>query len=121
MLSQLEWHTFTIPVDLPQIDVRLIYITYIIVLIVHVGSSSPLQASTLLKNPFSTEPRAGRKTLYSPDSRLPAIVSVNVSCYWSGYEGASKRQYRMRFEVDEMIRDWLISGQKRGEFCAEVC
>ena len=27
----------------------------------------------------------------------------------------------MRFDIEEMVRDWLISGRKRGDFKAEVC
>ncbi|KLO12624.1 hypothetical protein SCHPADRAFT_998021 [Schizopora paradoxa] len=102
VLSDLGWRTFSIPVDLPQID---------------------LLASTSIhvaENPFSTVPRAiGRKGNLFAGQPFTAVVSVNVSCYWSGREDAANRPYRMRFEVDEMIRDWLISGQKRGEFCAK--
>lgn len=29
---------------------------------------------------------------------------------------SSRKSYQMRFDVDEMVRDWLIGGQKRGDF-----
>lgn len=28
--------------------------------------------------------------------------------------------YRMRFDVEELLSDWLVSGQKRGDFIAKV-
>ena len=27
----------------------------------------------------------------------------------------------LRFDVEEMVREWLVSGQKRGDFSAAVC
>jgi hypothetical protein len=34
--------------------------------------------------------------------------------------GDKERKYMMRFDVEEMVSDWLVSGQKRGDFAAMV-
>ena len=74
----------------------------------------------LVASPFDTKPL--------PVENMPpvfagqpvtAIMSIHTSFYWAAKEKGVK-QYRMRFQVDENIKDWLISGQKRGEFKAKV-
>ena len=51
---------------------------------------------------------------------VTAILSIHTSFFWAAPD-KDVQQYRMRFQVDENIKDWLISGQKRGEFKAKVC
>lgn len=35
-------------------------------------------------------------------------------------EDSDTTSYRMRFDIEEMSKDWLVSGRKRGDFIAVV-
>ncbi len=52
---------------------------------------------------------------------IPALLSIQTSFYWGTRQGVNHTSYQMRFDVEEMVRDWLISGRKRGDFEAKVC
>ena len=66
------------------------------------------------KLPSSTPLYAGQPT--------QALLSICTSFHWGPgtYEGKKGGTYRMRFDVEELLNDWLVSGQKRGEFLAKV-
>lgn len=53
---------------------------------------------------------------------IQVLLSVNTSFHWGPgtYEGKREKTYRMRFDVEELLNDWLVSGQKRGDFLAKV-
>lgn len=53
---------------------------------------------------------------------VQALLSINTSFHWGpgGYEAKKEKTYRMRFDVEELLSDWLVSGQKRGDFLAKV-
>lgn len=70
---------------------------------------------------------AGIRILPSASQELPALyagqpidaqLTIHTSFHWGA--GSGDRQYRMQFDVEEMIRDWLVSGKKRGDFLAKV-
>ncbi|KAK0450746.1 hypothetical protein EV421DRAFT_2050577 [Armillaria borealis] len=48
---------------------------------------------------------------------IPAVLSIQTSFHWDA-SGGKERKYRMRYDVEEMVRDWLVSGRKRGDFSA---
>ncbi|KAI0306635.1 hypothetical protein B0F90DRAFT_1691802 [Multifurca ochricompacta] len=50
---------------------------------------------------------------------IPALLSIKTSFHWGKRQHASRKSYQMRFDIQEMVRDWLISGRKRGDFEAE--
>ncbi|KAI0256634.1 trafficking protein particle complex subunit 10 [Lactifluus subvellereus] len=52
---------------------------------------------------------------------IPALLSIQTSFHWDAKQeqDGGRRSYRMRFDIEEMVQDWLISGQKRGDFQAE--
>lgn len=52
---------------------------------------------------------------------IPALLSIQTSFHWGTEQDADRTSYQMRFDVEEMVRDWLISGRKRGDFEAKVC
>ena len=41
--------------------------------------------------------------------------------YCAGQDKKNAKEYKMRFLLEENIKDWLVSGQKRGDFVAKVC
>lgn len=53
---------------------------------------------------------------------IQALLSICTSFHWGPgtYEGKKETTYRMRFDVEELLGDWLVSGQKRGDFLAKV-
>ena len=61
-----------------------------------------------------------RRSLYAGQP-IQVLLSINTSFHWGPrtHEGKEKT-YKMRFDVEELLDDWLVSGQKRGDFLARV-
>lgn len=51
---------------------------------------------------------------------VSAVISINTSFHWGGNSDDGERKYMLRFDVEEMLKDWLVSGRKRGDFLATV-
>lgn len=51
---------------------------------------------------------------------IPAILTIHTSFHWGSSVDDKERAYMMRFDVEEMVREWLVSGRKRGDFAAKV-
>ena len=53
---------------------------------------------------------------------MQALLSISTSFHWGPgtYEQKKEKTYKMRFDVEELLSDWLVSGQKRGDFLAKV-
>jgi len=51
---------------------------------------------------------------------VQAKLSIHTSFHWSLHRRESDQGYLMQFDVEEMLHDWLLSGQKRGDFVAKV-
>ncbi|KAJ7063184.1 trafficking protein particle complex subunit 10 [Mycena amicta] len=49
---------------------------------------------------------------------IPATLTIHTSFHWGSSVNDKQRSYMMRFDVEEMVRDWLVSGRKRGDFAA---
>ncbi|KAF9246256.1 trafficking protein particle complex subunit 10 [Melanogaster broomeanus] len=49
---------------------------------------------------------------------LSATLSVKISLHWAEQE-SKRRRYMLRYDVEERFNDWLVCGQKRGDFAAE--
>ncbi|CAK5277454.1 unnamed protein product, partial [Mycena citricolor] len=49
---------------------------------------------------------------------IPALLSISTSFHWGSSSTDKDRTFMMRFDVEEMVRDWLVSGRKRGDFPA---
>lgn len=52
---------------------------------------------------------------------IPAMLTIKTSFHWGERKSPLNLHYRMRFDVEEMVKEWLMSGRKRGEFSATVC
>jgi hypothetical protein len=48
-----------------------------------------------------------------------AQVTIHNSFHW-GSVGYENPEFRMRYDVEERTKDWLVSGRKRGDFIAKV-
>ena len=51
---------------------------------------------------------------------MKAFITFHVSFEWDADNDNEQNQYRMHYEIEEMVKDWLIGGQKRGDFLASV-
>ncbi|KAJ6547447.1 trafficking protein particle complex subunit 10 [Mycena capillaripes] len=49
---------------------------------------------------------------------IPAVLTIHTSFHWGSSVNDKERAYMMRFDVEEMVREWLVSGRKRGDFAA---
>jgi hypothetical protein len=50
---------------------------------------------------------------------IAANLTIRTSFHWGGRNELTRRCV-LRFNVEEMVREWLISGPKRGDFLATV-
>ncbi|KAG7092380.1 hypothetical protein E1B28_008737 [Marasmius oreades] len=88
------WRTVRIPVDVPHKNI--------------VAAVSLKIYPDLLTN---------SKPIYAGQP-IPATINIHTSFHWGSSHGDQQRQYVMQYDVEEMVREWLISGRKRGNFVA---
>ncbi|KZT11270.1 uncharacterized protein LAESUDRAFT_809238 [Laetiporus sulphureus 93-53] len=96
-----EWRNIIIPVDVPQI---------------HILAAAQLR---VLANPFFTEPTSGRILPLYAGQPVAAAVNVRTSFHWAPNEDEETCSYILRYDVEDMTGDWLVSGRKRGNFLAK--
>ncbi len=92
--------------------------------LMHVGIPQILASVRfrILPTPSSVEstPTHPLPPLYAGQP-ISALLSIQTSFHWSAKQDTGRKSYQMRFDVEEMVRDWLIGGRKRGDFEATVC
>ncbi|KAF8652735.1 hypothetical protein AX16_004233 [Volvariella volvacea WC 439] len=90
------WREIRIPVDIPSMS---------IVAAVRIQIFPELKADDL-------------PSLYAGQP-IPARLTIRTSFHWGfGISDSHEKQFVMRFDIEEMVKDWLVSGQKRGDFVA---
>ncbi|KAG6861666.1 hypothetical protein C0995_013672 [Termitomyces sp. Mi166 len=95
-----KWREIKIPVDVPYMNI--------------VASVSVQIRST----PFSNSSvKSSSLPLYAGQP-MSATISIHTSFHWGSGTGDKERRYMLRYDVEEMVRDWLVSGPKRGDFTA---
>ncbi|TFK86916.1 hypothetical protein K466DRAFT_586827 [Polyporus arcularius HHB13444] len=101
-LSFGEWREILIPVDVPQM---------------HITAAARLQ---ILENPFSagTEKSQKRTRPLYAGQPLSALLTVQTSFHWAPPEDVKVESYLMRYDIEDLSNDWLVSGRKRGDFVA---
>ncbi|CAL1704950.1 unnamed protein product [Somion occarium] len=95
-----EWREIIIPVDVPQM---------------HIVAAARLR---VLSNPFNPDAVESLPPLFAGQP-ISALLTIKASFHWAPAEDVEKRSYRMRYDIEERTKDWLVSGQKTGEFIAE--
>ncbi|KAH9934671.1 trafficking protein particle complex subunit 10 [Fomitopsis serialis] len=95
-----EWRDIIIPVDIPQM---------------HILAAAQLR---IFANPFSSQPSGQVLPLFAGQP-ISAVVTVTTSFHWAPAEDAEMDQYLLRYDIQDMTGDWLVSGPKRGDFRAE--
>lgn len=94
------WREMTMPVDVPKMN---------IVADAWIAIQPPPQAEEL--------PRSQLPSIYAGQA-LSATVYITASLHWNDPENKRQR-YRMRYDVEERTKDWLICGRKRGDFLVQ--
>ncbi len=74
----------------------------------------------ILPNAFSTGSSTEKLPPLYAGQPIAATLTVTASFGWAPAEDADHKSYVMRFDVEEMTKDWLVSGRKRGDFVAKV-
>ncbi|TRM61873.1 trafficking protein particle complex subunit 10 [Schizophyllum amplum] len=95
-----KWKELAIPVDVPTMDIV---------------AAAGLRVTS---NPAAAEDASEESPFYAGQP-LSALITVRTSFHWSDKPRDSDRQYTLRFDLEEMTQDWLVSGRKRGDFAAE--
>lgn len=72
----------------------------------------------ILSTPFATT-STDLPSLYAGQP-ISARLAIHTSFHWGQDSSDSERQYSLGFNIEEMSREWLISGPKRGDFVAVV-
>ncbi|KIK59816.1 hypothetical protein GYMLUDRAFT_261811 [Collybiopsis luxurians FD-317 M1] len=85
------WHEIKIPVDVP---------------IMNIVAAAQIQISTVKA-----------EALYAGQP-IPATLNVHTSFHWGTSANDKEREYKMQYDVEEMVKEWLVSGKKRGTFSA---
>ncbi|KAG6918038.1 hypothetical protein DXG01_016893 [Tephrocybe rancida] len=95
-----KWREIKIPVDVPYMNI--------------VASA----CVRVLATPFSdASTKPSSLPLYAGQP-ISATLSIHTSFHWGSSVGDKERRYMLRYDVEEMVRDWLVSGPKRGDFAA---
>ncbi|KAF8559837.1 hypothetical protein OG21DRAFT_1453301 [Imleria badia] len=96
MESPCPWKEIRIPVDVPRMNI--------------IAAARIRIHSSPLGSPEKSAP------IYAGQP-ITGTLSIRTSLHWGDAE--SKRQkYILRYDIEERIKDWLVCGQKRGEFIA---
>lgn len=91
------WREIRIQVDVPLMDI-LASVRFRILATPSSGESTPIHSLPPL---YAGQP-------------ISALLTIQTSFHWG--VKSSRKSYQMRFDVEEMVRDWLIGGRKRGDF-----
>lgn len=73
----------------------------------------------IFANPFTAQPSGKIPPLFAGQP-ISAMVTVTTSLHWAPSEDAEMDHYLLRYDIQDMTGDWLVSGPKRGDFRAEV-
>ncbi|KAF8229518.1 hypothetical protein L208DRAFT_1439127 [Tricholoma matsutake] len=94
-----NWREIVIPVDVP-------YMNIVAAARIRILSTPFAETSTLKPLP-----------LYAGQP-ISALLTINTSFRWGTSANDKERQYMLRYDVEELVKDWLVSGRKRGDFAA---
>ncbi|KAF5358539.1 hypothetical protein D9756_001945 [Leucocoprinus leucothites] len=95
-----NWREIRIPVDVPQM---------------HIVAAARIN---ILGTPFGSVTKPAQTSLYAGQP-ISAELRIDTSFHWGPSANDRSQEFLMRYNVEETIRDWLISGPKRGEFVAK--
>ena len=74
----------------------------------------------ILSTPFSDRTITQGGLLLYAGQPISAALTIHTSFHWGSDVGEKDRRYMLRYDVEEVVKDWLVSGPKRGDFIAMV-
>lgn len=109
-----KWREIKIPVDVPYMNVGRLRITVPALMLFKI-----VAAACIRLIPPTSPITEHTPSLYAGQP-IPALLTIHTSFHWGSNVNDKDRAYMMRFDVEEMVREWLVSGRKRGDFAAMV-
>ncbi|KAF4615296.1 hypothetical protein D9613_003220 [Agrocybe pediades] len=95
------WREIKIPVDVPYMNI--------------VAAAG----IRIISTPYAkTSDDSQRPSLYAGQP-ISANLTIHTSFHWGTSSSDKNKQYLLRFNIEEMVREWLVSGPKRGDFVAK--
>ncbi|KAF8162886.1 trafficking protein particle complex subunit 10 [Crassisporium funariophilum] len=95
-----EWREIKIPVDVPFMNI--------------VAAA----CIRIISTPFAKEAAPDEKLSLYAGQPISANLSIQTSFHWGSSQNDTNRKYVLRFNIEEMVKEWLVSGPKRGDFIA---
>lgn len=114
------WREIKIPVDVPYMNVSFLYCSSPLIALTKLRKIVAAARIRILPTPFSESSSSPALPLYAGQP-ISANLTIQTSLHWGSSAGDKERQYMLRYDVEELVRDWLVSGPKRGDFAAMVC
>lgn len=113
------WREIKIPVDVPFMNVRFLLISF------HNISSDLTQVVAaasirIISTPFAKESEDNELPSLYAGQPISANLTIHTSFHWGSTPSDTDKKYLLRFNIEEMVREWLVSGPKRGDFIAKV-
>jgi len=93
------WREIKIPVDVPIMNI-------VAAACIHIIST-----------PFFKEMEPDTKPSLHAGQPIAANLTIKTSFHWSDQNEPTRRCV-LRYNIEEMVREWLVSGPKRGDFLA---
>ncbi|KAG0705896.1 trafficking protein particle complex subunit 10 [Suillus ampliporus] len=97
--SPCPWREIKIPVDVPRMNIV------------------TAAQITVQPSPLPSDVRSDQLPPIYAGQPIPATLILKTSFHWAEKEG-KQRSYKMRYDVEERVKDWLLCGRKRGDFVA---
>ncbi|KAF9466293.1 trafficking protein particle complex subunit 10 [Collybia nuda] len=94
-----HWREIKIPVDVPYMNIV---------------AATRVQ---ILSTPFADISAPKPLSLYAGQP-ISAVLMIHTSFHWGSSTNDKNHRYMLRYDIEEMVKDWLVSGPKRGDFTA---
>ncbi|KAF8911173.1 trafficking protein particle complex subunit 10 [Gymnopilus junonius] len=95
------WREIKIPVDVPFMNV--------------VAAAS----IRIISTPFAKESEDSQLSSLYAGQPISANLTIQTTFHWGSTPSDTNKEYLLRFNIEEMVREWLVSGPKRGDFIAK--
>lgn len=112
-----KWREIKIPVDVPFMNVRFFFFAWIITKFLQIVAAARIR---IISTPFAKETPAEELPPLYAGQPISANLTIFTTYHWGLSPSDTYRQYILRFNIEEMVREWLVSGPKRGDFVAKV-
>ncbi|KJA20255.1 hypothetical protein HYPSUDRAFT_142413 [Hypholoma sublateritium FD-334 SS-4] len=96
-----KWREIKIPVDVPFMNIV---------------AAARIR---IISTPFAKETLAEELPPLYAGQPISANLNIYTTFHWGLSPSDTNRQYILRFNIEEMVREWLVSGPKRGDFVAK--